>query len=310
MRVGLDVGGTKTEAVALDDSGAVLSRIRRPTALGADGVIATVLAAVDAVSAAGGADPVSSVGIGMPGQISPGTSVVTHAVNLAVAELDLPAAVAPLLGVPVAVENDVKAAALGAVALRTPAAGEGGLSMAYLNLGTGVAAGIVTGGTLWRGARGAAGEIGHVSVDPDGPRCSCGQRGCIEALAGGRAIAERWGRPARHPVLDVLDAARAGDSRARGLRGDLARGVAAAIRILVLTADVDVVVLGGGLTALGGRLLDPVVTALRASGETSAFMRSLRLDERVELLPAGSPAAALGAAVLGADRGEGVLAVG
>lgn len=310
MRVGLDVGGTKTEAVALDDAGAVISRIRRPTALGADGVIATVLAAVDAVSAnLPAAPPVSSVGIGMPGQIPPGSSLVTHAVNLAVAELDVAAAVAPLLGVPVGVENDVKAAALGAVALRPPVDGAGP-SMAYLNLGTGVAAGIVTGGTLWRGARGAAGEIGHVSVDPAGPLCSCGQRGCIEALAGGRAIAERWGRSAVHPVLDVLDAADAGDIRATALRSDLAHGVAAAIRILVLTADVDVVVLGGGLTALGRRLLDPVVAALRASAETSAFMRSLRLDERVELLPAGSPAAALGAAHIGADRGEGVLAVG
>ena len=92
-----------------------------------------------------------------------------HAVEV---HTDLAAAVAPVLGVPVRVENDVKAAALGAASLRG-----GTLSMGYLNLGTGIAAAIVTGGVLWRGARGGAGEIGHLSIDPAGPVCRCGQRG-------------------------------------------------------------------------------------------------------------------------------------
>ncbi len=174
--------------------------------------------------------------------------------------------------------------------------------MAYLNLGTGVAAGIVVDGDLWRGARGTAGEVGHISIDPAGPLCRCGQRGCIEALAGGGAVAQRWGRRGPLPVLDVFDAADAGDPKARELRTGIARGVAAAIRVLVLTGDVDVVVLGGGLTALGDRLMADVAAELAASAEASPFMRSLRLDERVELLPSGSPAAALGAALIGAAR--------
>ena len=134
--------------------------------------------------------------------------------------------------------------------------------MAYLNLGTGIAAGIVADGELWRGARGTAGEVGHISIDPNGPLCRCGQRGCIEALAGGGAIAERWGRPGALPVRDVFDAADAGDPLARELRSGLARGVAAAVRVLVLTADVDVVVLGGGVTALGDRLMADVAAEL------------------------------------------------
>lgn len=181
--------------------------------------------------------------------------------------------------------------------------------MAYLNLGTGVAAGIVAGGELWRGARGTAGEVGHISIDPNGPLCRCGQHGCIEALAGGGAIAERWGHPGALPVRDVFDAADAGDPRARELRAGLARGVAAAVRVLVLTADVDAVVLGGGITGLGPRLMADVTAELTGSAEASPFMRSLRLEERVELLPAGSPAAALGAALVGAAR-DGVLAHG
>jgi predicted NBD/HSP70 family sugar kinase len=172
--------------------------------------------------------------------------------------------------------------------------------MAYLNLGTGIAAGVVRHGRLWRGVHGTAGEVGHISVDPNGPLCRCGQRGCIEALAGGASIARRWGGPAALPVLAMMDAADAGDERAQGLRRDLMTGVAAAVRILVLALDVDVVVVGGGLSALGDRLMEGVVAQLDASAETSAFMRSLRLRERVEPLPAGSPAAAFGAALVGA----------
>jgi glucokinase len=308
MKIGLDVGGTKTDAVAVDDTGAIVGRVRLATGWGPEAVAATVIDAVHALTAEAGVDATSvrSIGIGIPGQVEPGTAKVVHAVNLGVDELDLAAAVQPTLGVPVRAENDVKAAAFGAYALH---GGSG--SMAYLNLGTGIAAGIVAERELWRGARGTAGEVGHISVDPNGPLCRCGQHGCIEALAGGGAIAERWGRPAALPVKDVFDAADAGDPVARELRAGLARGVAAAVRILVLTADVDSVVLGGGVTALGDRLMADVAAELAASAEASPFMRSLQLEQRVELLPAGSPAAALGAALIGAARDpEGVLSRG
>lgn len=300
MRVGLDVGGTKTDAVAVDASGSVTGRVRLSTGWGPAEVIRTVIAAVAALGSDAGIDTaaIRSVGIGIPGQVEPGTARVTHAVNLGVEELDLAAVVAPELGVPVRVENDVKAAALGAHALLAADSGAGAL--AYLNLGTGVAAGIVVDGRLWRGARGTAGEVGHISIDPNGPLCRCGQHGCVEAFAGGRAVAERWGRPAAYPVLDVFDAADAGDAAALRLRAGIARGVAGAVRVLVLTADVDRVVLGGGLTALGDRLMGDVIAELDASAAASPFMRSLHLTERVELLPAGSPAAALGAALIGA----------
>jgi len=300
MRIGLDVGGTKTDAVALDAAGTIIGRVRLPTGWGPDAVTQTILDAVGAVAADAGAGDVRSVGIGIPGQIRPGSGRVVHAVNLGVERLDLAAALTPRLGVPVRLENDVKAAALGAYALQA-AAGPAPDSMAYLNVGTGIAAGIVSRGTLWRGARGTAGEVGHISVDPNGPLCRCGQRGCIEAFAGGGAIAERWAKRSALPVRDVFDAADEGDPSALQLRAGLARGVAAAVRVLVLTADVDIVVLGGGVTALGDRLMTDVAAELSASAEASPFMRSLHLTDRVELLPPGSPAAALGAALVGAD---------
>ncbi|CDJ99223.1 ROK family protein [Microbacterium sp. C448] len=327
MRVGLDVGGSKTEGVAVAPDGSIVARVRRATGWGPDAVVETILGVVAdlgaelGAEASGAAPQIASVGIGIPGQIAPGSLWVEHAVNLGIESLDVGDTVASTLGVQVYVDNDVRAAALGAAVLR---GGSG--SIGYLNLGTGIAAGIVTGfvtGSLagsiaaagsgretvpavWRGSRGAAGEVGHISVDPAGPMCRCGQRGCIEALAGGAALAERWGRPGTHPVGDIFDAAESGDPLALTLRGELARGVAAAVRILVLTTDVETVVLGGGLTALGARLHDDVRRELEAVAEASVFLRSLALADRVELLPPGSPAAALGAALSGAPE-EGVL---
>lgn len=305
MRLGFDVGGTKTDAVVVAPGGEIVARIRRPTGWGPGVVVSTILDLVaeltDTVGIA--SSDVESIGIGMPGQVAPGSAVITHAVNLGVDELDLGAAIGAVLGVPVRAENDVKAAAVGAYALHGNDPGSAG-TMAYLNLGTGIAAGFVKDGKLWRGARGTAGEVGHISVDPHGPLCKCGQHGCIEAFCGGGAIAERWGREALLPVLDMFDAADAGDSEALALRGGLAYGVASAIRVIILSGDVESVVLGGGVTALGDRMLSLVIDDLNASAAASPFMRSLQLAERVSLLPPGSPAAALGAALVGATTTE------
>ncbi len=297
IRVGLDVGGTKIDAVAVDRAGEIVGRHRRPTGWGDDAVVDSIAQAVAALADENGLSlaSIGSVGVGIPGVVDVETGRVLHAVNLGVASLDLAGRASAALGIPFRIENDVKAAALGAAVLR----GATG-SMAYLNLGTGVAAGIVLDGRIRRGARGTAGEVGHISVDPNGRLCGCGQRGCIETLCGGGALAKAWGRPGALPVADILDAADAGDETAIALRADLHHGAAAAVRVLVLSADVETVVIGGGLTALGARLDDGIRAALRTEAEASPFMRSLHLDERIEILATGSPAAAFGAALVGA----------
>jgi predicted NBD/HSP70 family sugar kinase len=301
IRVGLDVGGTKIDAVAVGPDGEILGRLRRPTGWGEDAVLDNIALAVGALAEQVGisVSDICSVGVGIPGLVDADSGLVLHAVNLGVDSLDLAARAGRALGVPFRVENDVKAAALGAAALR----GVSG-SMAYLNLGTGVAAGIVMDGRIWRGARGTAGEVGHISVDPNGRLCGCGQRGCIETFCGGGALARAWGRPGALPVRDILDAADAGDQHAVTLRDDLYRGAAAAVRVLVLSADVETVIIGGGLTSLGERLETGIRHALLAGAEASPFMRSLHLDERIEMLPSGSPAAAFGAALVGASISE------
>lgn len=301
IRVGLDIGGTKIDAVAVDPAGEILGRLRRPTGWGEDAVLENIGLAVSTLAEQVGfsVSDIRSVGVGIPGLVDADSGRVLHAVNLGVDSLDLAVRAERALGVPFRVENDVKAAALGAAALR----GVTG-SMAYLNLGTGVAAGIVMDGRIWRGARGTAGEVGHISVDPNGRLCGCGQRGCVETFCGGGALAKAWGRPGALPVRDILDAADAGDREAVALRDDLYRGAAAAVRVLVLSADVETVIIGGGLTSLGERLENGIRRALLADAEASPFMRSLHLDERIEMLPAGSPAAAFGAALVGASISE------
>jgi len=198
--------------------------------------------------------------------------------------------------VPVVVENDVNAAALGAAQVL----GLGSTDLALLSIGTGLAAGLVTDGRLRRGARGAAGEIGHIPVDPAGPLCSCGQHGCLETLASGSAIAAAWPvADGGSPATALFAAAAGGDPRAVVVRDAFADAVAAAVRLLVLTCDVETVVLGGGVTDLGGELLDAVVAALGRQAAGSPFLAALQLPERVAIVPAGSAVAAIGAALVG-----------
>jgi predicted NBD/HSP70 family sugar kinase len=153
----------------------------------------------------------------------------------------------------------------------------------------------VLGGELWRGARGTAGEIGHILVDPAGPLDLDGQHGGLEVMASGSGISRQWG----DSVASMFEAAERGDAAALEIRRRLFEGVASAIRILVLTVDVEHVVIGGGLSGLGDRLMDGVLDVLLGWEATSPLIRSLELPARVRLLPLGSPVAALGAAHLG-----------
>lgn len=298
LRVGVDIGGTKTEAVIVDATGAVVHELRLPTGHGPDEVVAVALAAVSGLATAARCEPADfgSIGIGVPGRVDASSGVVSHAINLGVEHLELGQILTERFGVAVRIENDVNAAALGAFhVLGQPATA----SVAYLNLGTGLAAGLVLRGELWRGARGAAGEIGHILVDPAGPVDLDGQRGGLEVVASGSGIARQWADGEENAVTAVLDAADAGDARALQIRGRLFDGVAAAVRILVLTVDVDLVVVGGGVARLGSRLLDGVENVIAGWETQSPFIGSLELNRRMRLLPDDTPVAALGAAYLG-----------
>lgn len=300
LAAGVDIGGSKVLAVALDERRRELGRVRLSTANGASGVLESATAAVHRLAERTGVEvsDFTVVGVGVPGLVQRDSGAVSHAVNLGVGGtgLSLGADLAERLGVPVVVENDVNAAALGAAQLL----GLEHSDLAFLSIGTGLAAGLVTGGRVRHGARGAAGEIGHVPVDPAGPLCVCGQRGCLETLASGSAIAAAW--PVSDgvaPATALFAAAAAGDGRAVRVRDAVADHVASAVRLLVLTCDVETVVLGGGVSDIGPELLDAVVSALHRQATSSPFLAALELPSRVAVVPGGSGVAALGAALCG-----------
>lgn len=308
--VGLDIGGTKILAALLGPGG-VVGTARLVTELGPDGVVRSAARAVREVTTGAGLDltVVDGVGLGIPGIVDAAAGTVKHAVNLGI-EDELPLAEhlsVTLGGIPVVVENDLNVAAVGAAHVLEHD------DLAFLALGTGVASGLVLDGRLRRGASGAAGEIGHVPVDPAGPECGCGQHGCVETFVSGTALGRAW--PARHgkpSPVELFEAADAGDAEAIRVRRRFADAVAVAVRLLVLTVDVRHVVLGGGVAHLGRPLLDVVRDALVEQAKASAFLASLDLPERVTLAPGHIPVAAVGAAVLGRrddepDRSDGVV---
>jgi glucokinase len=301
--VGLDIGGTKVMGVLLDPDERVIGSVRLPTVHGVDGVVATALAAVRALTVGTGLvrAQLAGLGVGVPGMVDPIKGTVEHAVNLG-----LPGEPTPLArllsealdGLCVTCENDLNVAALGAAhGLGMPS------DLAFLALGTGLGAGIVLAGRVRRGAFGAAGEIGHLTFDPDGPLCACGQRGCLEVYGSGGSIDARWPSDGVTPApVALFAAAAAGDVRAVSIRDSVISAVATAVRVLVLTTDVPLVVLGGGVAALREPLLEGVVGVLDAQATGSRFLRSMRIPERVVLTPAGVPVGAVGAGLLVRDR--------
>lgn len=301
--LGIDIGGTKTAVALVAPDASVLALRTTPSGRGPHGVadVAARLAREVALES-GGLDEVAGVGACMPGLVDPATGLVRHAVNLDVDSLDLAGGLGHRLGRPVAVENDVKAAALGAWRLRDDTvAGPATGALAYLNLGTGLASAVVRDGVVVRGIAGAAGEIGHLPVAGDAP-CSCGQVGCLETVASGSALARLW--PARTRLAaDPFVAAASGDAAARMAVDVLASGIGLAVQVLALASGAEHVVAGGGLAGLGAPLLDAVRADLVRRSRASRLVAALELPDRFGLLPASVPVAAVGAAFLAVRPG-------
>lgn len=301
VRIGLDIGATKVHGVAVDEAGSIVAEFREPTEPGPEGVVRSAAVVVAALRASGPLtrpEPVGPIGVGVPGLVNPDRGTVKHAVNLGLDGEWFPLGelLATRLGTPVLVENDVNVATLGAHVLA------GVDDVAYVSLGTGLAAGMVLDGVLRRGDHGAAGEIGHLPIDPNGQLCSCGQRGCLELVASGSAVAAAWPTDGQPPAQALFEAAAAGDPKAIDVRDRFAAGVAAAVRVIALAVDPRVVVIGGGVANLGEPLRVAVATALAAQAATSPFLASLDLAGRVRVVPADVPVAALGAAMLAQGR--------
>ena len=307
--VGVDVGGTKVAALVVDGGGNALARAVRPMgARGAnDGVDVIVTAVAAAVEEAGGAIRLGAIGVGVPGRVDAANGSVRIATNLDWLDLPLGDRLGEAFGVPCAVENDVRLAAAG---LLGQDVARGARTLAYVAVGTGIGAGLVLDGRLYRGPRGTAGEIGHVIVDPNGELCACGQRGCLETVASGPSIARLAadeianGAQSSLAALDaisakeVYDAARDGDAVAKQVTERAGAFMARQIGALVLTCDLERVLLGGGVAAAGAVFLEPIVAELDRLRARSSLLTELLPAGAVELLPPDFDAVAWGGVAL------------
>ncbi|NGN95964.1 ROK family protein [Nocardioides sp. KC13] len=292
-RIGLDIGGTKIHGIAIGPDGAVLAEDRAATTPGPEGVVKSAAAVVASLRETLEGGEISSIGVGIPGIVDTRAGTVKHAVNLGLdgEAFPLAALLGARTGAVVTLENDTNAATLGAHAV------EDVDDLVYLSLGTGLAAGLYLSGALRRGFHGAAGEVGHLPVDPEGPVCGCGQRGCLELVASGAALAAAWPTTTGHPAAALFAAAAAGDPAAVTVRDRFADGVAAAVRALALAVDPERVVIGGGVAAVGEPLREAIAVALAKQAETSPFLASLELASRLRVV-SSAPVAAIGAALI------------
>jgi len=271
----VDLGGSKILSVVADEEGHILGEDRRATEAdeGPEAGLERIAVSLEAaLGAAGlGRDDLRAVGVCSPGPIDPARGVIPEAPNLP-GWHDVPVCqyLSGRLGVPAMLENDATAAAYGEFVY---GAGRGCRHIVYITVSTGIGGGLVLGGRLYRGASGAAGEIGHITIDADGPLCGCGKPGHVEALASGRAIAregqgvlERGGSPLMARVAEeggglsaasVHQAADAGDPEAIRIleRAGYYLGIGLAAYVDIFNPEV--IIIGGGLRHMRELYLGP-----------------------------------------------------
>ncbi|TYB68766.1 ROK family protein [Nonomuraea sp. PA05] len=304
----LDIGGTKLAAGVVTGDGLIHGWQVTPTLRqeGPQPVLTRLFDLGRKAIAEAGVPEVAAVGISCGGPLDAATGVLQCPPHLP-GWIDVPigALATEAFGVPAALENDATAAALGEFRY---GAGRGTSTMLYLTISTGVGGGAVIGGRLHRGAAGNGGELGHVMVRPGGRKCSCGRRGCLEAYASGTSIAERArealaaGRPsslsalARPRAEDVSRAAEAGDPLAVEVWDETTWALGTALTDLVNAFEPELVVLGGGVTRSGARLLDPVAAAVARDAMPPAARAA-----RFELAKLGDGVCVVGAGAVAHD---------
>lgn len=308
LTCGIDIGGTKIAGAVVDVEGRIVAESRVESPATDPEAIETAAAALVAELTAD--HRVSGIGVGAAGYIASDRSTVLFAPNIAWRNETLGADLARLTGLPVVVENDANAAAWGEFRY---GAGRDVDDQLMVTVGTGVGGGVVTGGHLLRGAHGVAAEIGHLCVVPDGLLCGCGNHGCFEQYGSGTALV-RTTREAvdAHSLLArnlleraggdpdaisgpmITDAAQEGDPFAVEQLEHLGEWLGHGIASLVAVLDPAVIVIGGGVSAAGDLLLDP----LRATFERELTGRGYRPRAEIRQAELGNRAGVIGAADL------------
>lgn len=307
--IGVDVGGTGTKAGLVTDSGEVLLRVERPTdkTAGTKCVIEVVEELLERTTEN---DAPAAVGVGAAGFIDATSGSVTFAPNLSYDDPHIADAVGARTNLPVIVDNDANAAVWGE---RAFGAARGLDHVVLLTLGTGIGSGFIIGGRLLRGSTGAGAEFGHIIVDPSGPECPCGLRGCIEQFASGGAIARAARRRAEgNPnttlvafagsvdaitAKHVAQAAREYDEVALGVMREAGHWLGIGLSNIANLFDPQTIVLGGGVVKAGE-------TFLGVARDTFVAMTAAqrRRPMRLDVTALGSDAGIIGAAALAFDE--------
>jgi glucokinase len=265
--VALDVGGTVIKGALVAADGSFLRSRRWPTGreAGPEAVVERILGAaaelVETARAELDGYP-RAAGVAVPGAVDEERGTAAYSANIGWRDLPLRSLLADRLQLPTALAHDVRAASLGEGAF---GAARGLADYLFVGIGTGIGGGIVAGGQALRGAHGLAAEIGHVLVQPEGPLCGCGARGCLETLASASAIARRYQArtgAAEATAEDVAGLVAAGDPAAGEVWETAVHALAVALAQCVTLLDPAAVVVGGGLSASGEMLLSPLRAAL------------------------------------------------
>ncbi len=315
--IGIDLGGTKTIAARVDGEGKIGRMIRIPTnaAKGAAAVKQGLIAAIRELLTGPGGPP-AGIGVGIAGQVDRENGAVKFAPNLGWEDEPFGEVLRKALKLPVMVTNDVRAATWGEWLY---GAGKGCQDLLCLFVGTGIGGGVVSGGKVLTGCTNTAGEMGHITIDLHGPLCHCGNRGCMEALAGGWAIARQArervkshpkagaailrraeGRADQITAKIVSASAKAGDPLALALLDDVALALAAGSAGLVNAFNPCRIIFGGGVVEGYPRLVGKVARGLKGRALPPA-LGSLRVV-RSKL---GGLAAVMGSAALVLHSSEG-----
>ncbi|MFF9453599.1 ROK family protein [Streptomyces flaveolus] len=303
--VGIDLGGTDIKAALVAANGTVVHSIRRAThrERGPQAVVEAVAdtaAALVTENDERTGQPLLGVGVVVPGLVDEPAGVAVYSANLGWRHLPLRDLLGERLGLPVALGHDVRA---GAVAESRLGAGRGHDDFVFVALGTGIAAAHVRAGRVQRGSRYSAGELGHLVVRRTGPRCGCGRRGCLEALASASAIARRYGVAVRQQGRDAGDTsaeqvcrlAVMGDSVARRIWSTAVAALADGLAAYTVLCDPGLIVLGGGVARAGAALTDPLRRAL-------ASRLTFSHPPEVAIAQMGTQAGCRGAALLAFDQ--------
>jgi glucokinase len=287
--IGVDVGGTKILAGVLDRGGHVERAAERSTPVGSQDEL---LAALDEAVEELRDDEVAALGFGLPSTIDQEAGRAVSSVHIPLADLDFRARMSERFGLPVAIDNDGNAAA---IAEWRVGAGRGSRNMVMLTLGTGIGGGLILDGKPYRGATGAAAELGHIVLEYGGPPCGhgCDGHGHFEALASGSAAnaeaARLLGKGANGH--DLVARARDGDTTAVAAMDEIGQRLGAGIASLINIFEPEVVVLGGGFAKAGDLLLGPAreVIAVEALRPGRAIVRIVpaELGTRAGLVGAG-----------------------